>query len=245
MKTERIFSEFKVSLLSFLRKRTTVFFTFFFPLIIIGISAVFIQSGGGGFLTHTHGFYISGYLSVVVLLTPLERMGSEITRYVSLKRFEKLTTTPIKKSEWLVSHILVNMLVVGIESIIIILIVTILDSNFSFSILLIPFILFGVIVFCGIGCFIGSISDSQDSVTAISNAVGLPMLFLSDTFITKQILPPYIQPIIELSPLTYFARGVRASTYPPKYMPWIELFIIIILAILSFIIAIQAIPMKK
>jgi len=40
-------------------------------------------------------------------------------------------------------------------------------------------------------------------------------LFLSDTFITLELLPGWFGPLVALSPLTYFARGVRAITYAP------------------------------
>jgi ABC-2 type transport system permease protein len=50
-------------------------------------------------------------------------------------------------------------------------------------------------------------------VIAASNAVALPLLFLSDTFVTLPLLPEWFRPLVLLSPLTYFARGVRAITY--------------------------------
>ncbi|PSP97571.1 ABC transporter permease, partial [Halobacteriales archaeon QS_1_68_44] len=35
----------------------------------------------------------------------------------------------------------------------------------------------------------------------------------SDTFVPPELLPEWFVPAMELSPLTYFARGVRAATY--------------------------------
>lgn len=47
---------------------------------------------------------------------------------------------------------------------------------------------------------------------AASNALALPLLFLSETFVTPDLLPRWFQPLVDLSPLTYFARAVRALT---------------------------------
>lgn len=230
----RILSESKASLKSFFRKKTTVFFTFFFPLLIIGLSSIFIYTGGSGFLKQKQAFYIAGYLSVVVLLTPIQRIASEVTRYRNSKRFEKLQTTPLTRSEWLLSHFLVNLLVVFISSIIILSTLSILDHKLYFSFLIFLFIIFGVIAFCGIGAILGSVIGSQDGVTAASNAVGLPMLFLADTFITQEMLPSFIRPIVNVLPLTYFARGVRSIIYSASQIYWINLLILTIFAIISF-----------
>jgi len=70
----------------------------------------------------------------------------------------------------------------------------------------------GVALFCGMGALIGSFADSQDGVIAASNGVALPLLFLSDTFVPPSMLPSWFEPAMWLSPLTYFSRGVRATT---------------------------------
>jgi ABC-2 type transport system permease protein len=78
---------------------------------------------------------------------------------------------------------------------------------------LVPFVALGVALFCGLGALIGRLARSQDGVIAASNAIALPLLFLSETFVTPTLLPAWFQPVTALSPLTYFARGVRALTF--------------------------------
>jgi ABC-2 type transport system permease protein len=38
-------------------------------------------------------------------------------------------------------------------------------------------------------------------------------LFLSETFVPPAMLPEWFVPFMQLSPLTYFARGLRSATY--------------------------------
>ena len=55
---------------------------------------------------------------------------------------------------------------------------------------------------------------ATDVGVAAANAVGLPLLFLSETFVPPSLLPGWFRPLIALSPLTYFARATRASIVP-------------------------------
>ena len=110
-----------------------------------------------------------------------------------------------------------NVLVIGAASLLIFgLVAALVDAEIAVGahlLLLVPFVVLGVALFCGLGAILGRLADSQDGVVAASNSVALPLLFLSETFVTPDLLPAWFRPITELSPLTYFARGVRHLTY--------------------------------
>ena len=198
---------------SFLRRRTAVFFTFFFPVIIVVIFGVLVQTqpGGGGLFTEEPAFYAPGYLAVVVLFTPLSRVGSEVARHRDGNRFEKLATTPLTRTEWLLAQTLVNVVIIGIAGLLILgLMVWLTGAVIQPSVLLVPFVVLGVALFCAVGAMLGSLADSQDGVIAASNGLALPLLFLSETFVPQSLLPAWLP--TWLSPLTYFSRGVRAAT---------------------------------
>ncbi|EJN60225.1 ABC-2 type transport system permease protein [Halogranum rubrum] len=216
---KRITSTTRAGWHSFLRRRTAVFFTFFFPVIIVAIFAGLVQTQptGGGIFAEPPAYYIPGYLAVVVLFTPLSRVGSEIARHRDGNQFEKLATTPLKRWEWLLAQTLVNVVVIGLAGLLL-LGLTVVVTGVSVplepaTLLLIPFVAVGVALFCGIGALLGNFADSQDGVVAASNAIALPLLFLSETFVTPDLLPSWFRPLVGLSPLTYFARGVRGLTY--------------------------------
>jgi len=215
----RIRAEFTASWHAFLRRRTAVFFTFFFPAIIVVIFGALVgtQPTGGGLFAEPQGYYVAGYLAVVVLFTPLSRIGSTVARYREGSRFEKLATTPLTRGEWLLAQSLVNVAVIGVAAILLF-VLTVLVAGVSVpfapaTLLFLPFVAVGVVLFCGLGAVIGRVADSQDGVIAASNAVALPLLFLSETFVTPELLPAWFRPALELSPLTYVVRGIRAVTY--------------------------------
>ena len=215
-RVSRIKAEATAAWHAFVRRRTAVFFTFFFPVILVFIFGVLVRTDptGGGVFAEPPGYYVAGYIAVVVLFTPLSRVGSEVARHRDGNRFEKLATTPLSRAEWLFAQTLVNVVVIGLASLLILgLVVLATDATFVASPLIVPYVALGVALFCGFGALLGRLSDSQDGVIAASNGVAIPLLFLSETFVTPNLLPAWFVPLMQLSPLTYFARGLRAATY--------------------------------
>ncbi|WP_224269483.1 ABC transporter permease [Haloprofundus salinisoli] len=250
--TGRVRAEFGAAWNSFLRRRTAVFFTFFFPIILVLIFGALVQTQptGGGLFAEPQAYYVPGYLATVVLFTPLSRVGSEIARHREGSRFEKLATTPLSRTEWLFAQTLVNVVIIGLAALLILaLMVVVTGAEIPLSadlLLLIPFVVLGVVVFCGLGAVLGSVADSQDGVIAASNTIALPLLFLSETFVTPELLPDWFGPIVNLSPLTYFSRGVRALTYESAGLSdsvvAVNLAIVAALAVAFFAAGAYAIP---
>jgi ABC-2 type transport system permease protein len=249
----RIRAQFGADWRSFVRRRTAVFFTFFFPVILIVIFGALVRTdaGGTGLFTEPPAYYVPGYLAVVVAFTPLTRVGSEVARNRSGNRFEKLATTPLTRAEWLLSQTLVNVVVIGLASgLVLVLVVALTGARVRPAPIVVPLIALGVALFCGIGGVLGRISDSQDGAVAAANAVGLPLVFLSETFVPPDLLPAWFAPLVDLSPLSYFARGVRAATYPEgaNAAAWtgdsatLSLGILAVLAVVAFAVGAVSIP---
>jgi ABC-2 type transport system permease protein len=229
-RSRRLRAAFRADWHSFLRRRTAVFFTFFFPLIIVVIFGALVQTDAtGGLFARDPAYYVPGYLAVVVLFTPLSRVGSEVARHRDGNRFEKLATTPLSRGEWLLAQTLVNVVVIGLAALfLLVLVVVLTGADLSLGLpnlaLLVGYVVGGVALFCGLGALIGSFADTQDGVIAVSNTVALPLLFLSETFVPPEMLPAWFRPAIALSPLTYFSRGVRDAVvggpaFPPGVIP--------------------------
>ena len=246
-RTGRVRAEATAAARSFLRRRTAVFFTFFFPVLLVLIFGVIVRSQGadGGLFALPPAYYVPGYLAVVVLFTPLSRVGSEVARHREGARFEKLATTPLSRAEWLLAQTLVNAGVIGLAALLIFaLVIVATGANVGLgpaTLLVVPYVFLGVVLFCGLGAVLGRIADSQDGVIAASNGVALPLLFLSETFVQPDLLPGWLP--VWASPLTYFARGVRAVTYEPAGgSVTSNLVVLAALAVVLFVAGAVAIP---
>ncbi|MFB6269785.1 MAG: ABC transporter permease, partial [Halobacterium sp.] len=212
----RIRAEATATYRTFLRRRTAVFFTFFFPVLLIAIFAGLVNTttGEGGLFTEPTSYYVPAYLAVVVLFTPLSRIGSTVARFRDGNRFEKLSTTPLTRAEWLAAHTLVNVALIAAASAVLLVALVLTGASFALSPWLVVLVPAASVVFCGIGAVIGSLADGQDGAIATSNGVALPLLFLSETFVQPALFPAWFRPVVDLSPLVYFSRGVRAATTP-------------------------------
>ncbi len=245
----RIRAEATAAWHAFVRRRTAVFFTFFFPVILILIFAVLVRTdpAGGGLFAEPAGYYLPGYLAVVVLFTPLSRVGSTVARHREGNRFEKLATTPLTRAEWLLAHTLVNVVIIGIAGLLILGLMVAVTDTATLSLgpanllLVALFVAVAVALFCGFGAILGSLADSQDGVIAASNTIALPLLFLSETFVTPDLLPAWFRPAMDLSPLTYFARGVRDLTYSGAAFGD-DLLVLAALAVVFFAVGAALIP---
>ncbi|MFC7127962.1 ABC transporter permease [Haloferax chudinovii] len=215
--TRRVRAEAVAETRAFLRRRTAVFFTFFFPVFIVLIFGVLVKTGAtGGLFSRPDAYYLPAYLGVVVVLTPLSRVGSTVARNRASRRFEKLATTPLSRLEWLSAHAAVNVALIGLAGVLLVgVLAAVGDLGAAPSLggdaLVVAFLVVGIALFCGLGSLIGSLADSEDGVIAASNAVGIPMVLLADTFVPASRLPAAFRPVVDALPLTYFARGVRAA----------------------------------
>lgn len=243
----RIWAETRASWYSFVRQRTAIFFTFGFPLLLVGIFGVIVQTDptGGGLFARPVGYYVPGYLAVIVLFTPLSRIGSSVARYRDRRQFEKLGTTPLSGAEWLTAHAIVNTVIILLSSaLLLVVLLAVTDARLNLSVLLVPFIVAGVVVFVGLGAILGRLADSRDGVIAASNSLALPLVFLSDTFVLPEQLPAWGPRVIELSPLTYFARGVRQVTYYQAPAGF-ELAVLVGFAVVFFALGVAAVPQPE
>jgi ABC-2 type transport system permease protein len=236
---------------TFVRRRTAVFFTFVFPLILVAIFGALVRTGqgGSGLFTEPPAYYVPGYLAVVVLFTPLSRVGSTVARFREGNRFEKLATTPLRRWEWLLAHLLVNAVLVGAAAALILAALRLAGATFGLAPVLLPLVALAVVLFGGIGALLGRIADSQDGVISAANAIALPMLFLAETFVPPALVPRPVRPLIDLLPLTYFARGVRSAVCAgpvaecaPSDPVGSNLAILAALAAVAFVVGAWAIP---
>ena len=242
-RTRRIASEAVAAYRTFLRRRTAVFFTFFFPVLLIVIFAGLVrtQSGSGGLFSEPTAYYVPAYLATVVLFTPLSRVGSTVARFREGNRFEKLATTPLTRGEWLAAHTLVNAALIAAASAVLLVALLLTGASFALSPWLAVFVLGGSVLFCGVGAVLGSLAEGQDGAIAMSNGVALPLLFLSETFIQPELFPAWFRPVVDLSPLAYFARGVRAATYSGGDVVT-NAAVVLVLAVLAFAVGALVIP---
>lgn len=197
---------------SFVRHRTALFFTFVFPVLIVGAYVAAIRAGDGAFLDTEASFFLPGFLALVLVFTPLSRLDGSVPRDLAAGRLEKLATTPLSRVEWLLARTIVAGVLAGAMGVVLLAIAVVgTDVAVHLSPWLLPLAAAMVVTFAGIGAIIGRLADSEDGAIAVGNAIGFPLVFFSETLVPPDVVPDSVRPVIELSPVTHFARASRTA----------------------------------
>jgi ABC-2 type transport system permease protein len=184
---------------------------------------------------------VSSDLSAIDFLLPgivgmsLMQLGLFATANVLVELREKqvlrrLGATPLSRTTLLASQVLFRLSIGLVQTLSILLVGTVffhihLQSNL---LVLIGVILLGALMFVALGYLISGLARSQDSVSAITNLVQFPMLFLSGIFFPIEVMPQWIRPVVNLIPLTYLADMLRQVMVgaTPAFPMWVDLGIV-------------------
>ncbi|MGW0775981.1 ABC transporter permease [Streptomyces sp. NPDC002835] len=197
------------------RDKTTVFFTFAFPLVFLVVfGLVFrgrsVEESGFSYLSYT----AAGVLSWGVANAAVFGIGFTLMQWRSddILRMIRLSPAPLTA---VIGSRYVLALGVGLVQSVLFIGVAMLpgfdlvpDSQWP---LLIPVMLLGITTFLLLGVIIGSIADTPESVAGIANFVMLPMAFLSGSFFPLDSMPDWLQRVSTVLPLRYLNDAVSAA----------------------------------
>lgn len=157
-------------------------------------------------------FFVPGIIAMAIMTSSLSNalnINAELRQKGILR---KLATTPITRTDWLVSGILYQ-LAISTTSTVAILVVsyTVFDVRLHIGFWLPAIVAIEVIAFVGIGMVLTPFAREAESASAVANAILFPMMFLSGTFFPVEMMPSYLQAFAKLLPLYYVNEALRAS----------------------------------
>ena len=156
-------------------------------------------------------FLLPGIVAMSLMQLGLFATANVLVELREKQVLRRLGATPLSRKTLLASQVLFR-LSIGLAQTLLILLVGIgffhvhLQSNL---LILIGVIVLGALMFVALGYLISGLARSQDSVSAITNLVQFPMLFLSGIFIPIEIMPQWLRPVVNIIPLTYLADILR------------------------------------
>ncbi|MGQ0797954.1 MAG: ABC transporter permease [Methanobacteriota archaeon] len=155
-------------------------------------------------------FFLPGIIGMTVMTNAMFAMTSICAEYRTRRYFKLLATTTLTKAEWLASKVLWFSLSL-IVSLFVSVAVGIAVYNVRLTIdgLAIAFIVAGALLFASLGMLLGSFAKDPESGSALSNAIGFPMMFLGGSFWQLEAMPDYLQAVARALPLTYLNDGLR------------------------------------
>ena len=157
-------------------------------------------------------YFAPGIIAMSVMSSALfgtVGMNTELRQKGILK---KLATTPLTRSEWLISNILYQMFMSMLSTACILAVgMGMFNLRPHINGYMFIFILLNVFAFAGIGMLITRFVKEAESAQAAANAVMFPMMFLSGTFFQLEMMPDFLQTLARFLPLYYVNEGLRAA----------------------------------
>jgi ABC-2 type transport system permease protein len=205
----------------------------------------FIRSAETSILTKKYRFiefFIPGIIAMAVMTASLFGTVNVNTELRQKGVIRKLSTTPITRTDWILSNVLYQF-ILAVLSTIAMLVVSYAVFNVSLQInaWLPVFIVLDVFAFVGIGMILTRFVKEAQSAAAAANAIMFPMMFLSGSFFPIEMMPSFLQTLARTLPLYYVNEGLRASMVFADHMTALRYSAIIgVFAAVVFIVGIIA-----
>ncbi|MYU23166.1 ABC transporter permease [Streptomyces sp. SID8352] len=197
------------------RDRTTVFFTFAFPLIFLVVFGLIfrgrdVEESGYSYLSYT----ASGVLSWGVANAAVFGIGFTLMQWRADDILRMIRMSPAPLSSVIGSRFVLALVVGAVQSVLFVGVAMlpgfglVPDSRWP---LLIPVMVLGIITFLMLGVIIGSVADTPESVAGIANFLMLPMAFLSGSFFPLDSMPDWLRKLSLVMPLRHLNDAVSGS----------------------------------
>lgn len=236
----------------YFRSPDTVFFTFLFPLIMLGIftaafsSAGDISPGPGTAGVSVGAYYLPGMLAAGVLLSGVQNLAVDIAGEKGDGTLKRLGGTPLSPVSYFIGK-LGQVFTTGVLQAALLLLVAatvfgveLPTSGEAWLTFAWVFVL-GTIASALLGVALSAVPRSGRSATAVVVPIVLVLQFISGVYLQFSALPEWMQNLASLFPLKWMAQGMRAAFLPEDFavmeqhgswdLGWVALWLLVWLVI--------------
>ncbi len=214
---------------SYFRSPDAVFFTFLFPVIMLGIfTAAFSSAGNIGTAPDGSGgisvgaYYLPGMIAAGMLLSGVQNLAVDIAGEKSDGTLKRLGGTPLSPTAYFIGKIGQTFVTAVLQ---VALLLAVAVVVFRIALPTAPaawgtfawvFVL-GVITCALLGIALSAVPRSGRSATAVVIPIVLILQFISGVYLQFNQLPTWMQNVASLFPLKWMAQGMRAAFLPQSF----------------------------
>jgi ABC-2 type transport system permease protein len=157
-------------------------------------------------------FLIPGLIALGIMNSCLWGIGWNLIETRMKKLLRRMVATPMKKSVFLLSHIITRVILGGVETLLLFTFAYFyFGTVISGSVLaFIVVFLAGIFAFAGIGILVASRTDKSEIGNGLINAVTITMTILSGIFFNYHNFPDWAVSFIQFLPATILADAIRS-----------------------------------
>ena len=214
---------------AYFRTPDTVFFTFLFPVLLLGIFGVAFESSGdvGARPDGTGGismaaYYLPGMVAAGLLLTGVQNLAVDIAREKSEGWLRRLGGSPMSPVSYFIGKAGL-VLVTSLAQLALLLVFTVVvfgielpdepDRWVRFAWLF----SLGIVTMTLLGVALSAAPRSSRSATAVVLPIVLVLQFISGVYLQFSMLPEWLQNIASLFPLKWLGQGMRSVFLPEHF----------------------------
>ena len=202
----------------FWRDPASVFFTVMLPLIFLFIFATIFGNDeieGRGVKTTT--YYVPAIVALAVISATTQSLAINLTQDRERGLLKRVRGTPLPTPAFVAGRV-GNSLVVSLLMVVLVAAIGKLVYDVSLPDQTIPAILVtlavGAFAFCCLGFALTAAIPSEDAAPAVSNAVVLPLYFISGVFIPDSEIPSGVLHFADLFPIRHFFEAFFTAWDP-------------------------------
>jgi ABC-2 type transport system permease protein len=155
---------------------------------------------------------LPGLIGMNLMSTGMWGMGFGLVQMRQKKQLKRMSSTPMRRRDFLLAQILARLVFIALEVPPIVLFawlafgVKVQGSLLGLALI----IVMGAMTFAGLGLLASTRATTIEGVSGVLNLVMLPMFVLSGVFFTASRYPDALQPVIQALPLTALNDALRA-----------------------------------
>jgi ABC-2 type transport system permease protein len=202
----------------FWRNPASVFFTVLLPLIFLFIFATIfgndeIEERG----VKTTTYYVPAIVALAVISATMQSLAINLTRDRERGLLKRVRGTPLPPGTFVAGRV-GNSLVVSVLMVVLVSVIGRLVYDVSIPDSRLPAVLVtlavGAFTFCCLGFALTAAIPSEDAAPPISNAVVLPLYFISGIFIPDSEIPQGVLDFADLFPIRHFFEAFFTAWDP-------------------------------
>ena len=186
-------------------------------------------------------FMVPGIAAILLQILTIAQVAMSVVRERELGTLEQLLVTPVRPMELMISKVVPNVFLTIISTVTIVLVgvlwfdVPFRGNPWLFALLSLLFIVSGL----GMGLLISTIAQTQKQAQQITIVLVLLSMMLTGLFYPRSTMPPVVQAVGNLIPVTYFiriARGIITKGVEISFM-WSDVLALAVYGIVMMVFA--------
>jgi len=215
------FHQFQYDLRAFLRNRQSRFFTLALPILFL---VIFASVFGGNHTVKVPGgridtsvYYVPGIITLGIIAAAFVNLVISVTAQRETGVLKRRRATPIPASAIIAGRALTAVVAaLGITAVLLVIGWAAYGANVPARTApaLVVTVILGTVAFCCLGYALASVIRNEDAAQPITQAVMLPLYFISGVFVATSALPRWLGDVAGVFPVRHLAPALLTAYNP-------------------------------